>query len=487
MKDEPATRWVRARVAHVVLEGDRALLVGDDGAVREVAGASAALVEAVLDELVAPRDRDEVVAAIAVRAGGDLPDPRVVDDALALLAQVGAIRAAPAGGEAASPAVDGPRVVLGITGAVGSVHTPALVAALHRRGCDVWIAATRAALAFAPLLGLEALTHRRVVRALWSRDPATPVPHLALAAWAELLIVCPASASTIARLAAGDHGSVVAAAALATRAPVVIAPAMNPVMLAEPAVARNLEQLRADGFFVVPPGLGVEVADAPADRVPATGGAPPAERMVDLALAVLRARPPAPRPAIDWEAQHAAAALGPDDVALDDELVAALAAHATPPGVLVDVGTGTGAFAMHAARAGYTVVATDVAPTALARARARAGDLPIAWLVDDITDSRLAGGVAVAIDRGVLHFLPDLAAPRWAHTMARLVVPGGLLLAKLDAPEAPAHRRTQRYTAARLTALLAPAFELVATHAQGFAGRHGTTPATLFVLRRRSP
>lgn len=477
---DPAGLWVRAPAAHVVAQRERLLVVGDDGAVREVAGASAELVEAVLEILDEPRDRDAVLAAVVERAGA-LVDPAIVDEALALLRAAGAIQRAAMG---AAPAAfrDGPRVVLGLSGSIGALHTPLVVAALHRRGCDVQIAATRSALKFVPAVGLEALTHRRVVRSLWSRDPTTPVPHLALAAWAELMIVCPATASTIARLATGDHGCVVAAAALVARVPVVIAPAMNPAMLDEPAVQRNLAQLRADGFYVVPPGLGVEIAEAPGARVMRAGGAPPAERMAELALAVLRSQPAPTGGAIDWEAEHAAAATGPDEVALDDELLARVSAHAAPPGLLLDIGTGGGAVAAWAARRGFAVVATELSPTALARAHARHAGLPITWLLDDITDSRLRGSVAVAIDRGVLHHLPVAALPRWAHTVARLVAPGGALFVKTDAA---ARRGTRVVSVSELDAVLGAAFERVETRGSWFVGRLGTTPAQSIVLRRR--
>jgi hypothetical protein len=119
-------------------------------------------------------------------------------------------------------------------------------------------------------------------------------------------------------------------------------------------------------------------------------------------------------------------------------------------------------------------VATDLSQVALERGRARAPELPITWLVDDITDSRLGGGFQVAVDRGCLHHLPETAAPRWAHTLARLVSSGGVLLVKTDAPTA-GHGLD-------LSALLAPAFDLVEARPCAFPGRG---PATLAVLRRR--
>jgi 3-polyprenyl-4-hydroxybenzoate decarboxylase len=464
--------------------------VGRDGAVHAVDGASAGLVRAALELLAQPLTRDELAAAIVELSGAALPEPRVIDDVLALLRDTGAIHRVRAGATVPAPiAAPGARVVLALTGAIGTLAAPALVAALQRRGCDVRVAATRTALRFASVPGLEAITHRRVVRSLWSRDPAVPVPHLELAAWADLIVICPMSATTLARLASGDHGDVVSASALATRVPVVLAPSMNAAMLDAPAVQRNLERVRADGFYIVPPGPGLEVADPPDARAPRVGGAPPPERMADLAVAILPLggwHRPAPR-TIDWEAAHAARAVTATDVApADPEVVAALAAHGPGTGMLLDIGTGDGAIAEHAAGAGYTVVATEVSATALARARARAGDRPITWLRDDITDSRIESGFRVAIDRGCVHHLAEVEVPRWAHAVTRLVVPGGLLIVKADATDAPATRDTRRLDGASLQRLLAPAFELVEARPSHFLWGDEKVPAVISVLRRVS-
>src|SRR5690606_15613764 len=116
-----------------------------------------------------------------------------------------------------APRGPGPRVVLGVTGAVAAMHTPALVQRLQARGFEVRVAATETALRFVRAEALEALTHRPVVHAIWPVDQVHVVPHIELAQWADAVVVCPASATTIARLATGDHSSVVAAIALATR------------------------------------------------------------------------------------------------------------------------------------------------------------------------------------------------------------------------------------------------------------------------------
>jgi phosphopantothenoylcysteine decarboxylase/phosphopantothenate--cysteine ligase len=89
----------------------------------------------------------------------------------------------------------------------------------------------------------------------------TRVPHIELAGSTELVAVCPASARTLQRLASGECSDLTSLIATATRAPVVVFPAMNHAMWEHPAVQRNVAQLRGDGVYVVEPGLGFEVAN----------------------------------------------------------------------------------------------------------------------------------------------------------------------------------------------------------------------------------
>ena len=160
------------------------------------------------------------------------------------------------------------------------------------------------------------------------------MPHVALAEWADLVVVYPASATTIARLAHGDFSDVVAAVALTTRAPVVIVPSMNAEMLEAPAVQRNLDVLRGDGVAIVHGVPGEEAADAPAVRsaVAAWRRLPARSRRRSM-----RWSPPAcsrgatergprawdemyRRPLVPWASERC-----------DDDLAGALVHHAPPP------------------------------------------------------------------------------------------------------------------------------------------------------------
>ena len=271
---------------------DRTVVLAADGARHELAGDSAALARAVLALLEQAHTRDELLAALAEAVGAPIEHTGAIDELLALLLRARVLEpAAPP-----PPRRHGPRVLLGLTGAVATMHAPALVQLLQGRGCELRIAATAEALRFVRCEALEALIHRPVVHDLWPVDALHAVPHIELATWADIVVVAPASATTLARIATGDFSSVVAAIALATRAPVLVVPAMNAAMYASSPVQRNLAQLTADGIHVAHPGRGIEVADRPGERSPTLGGALPPDAVLQLIESVLRGasegRPP---------------------------------------------------------------------------------------------------------------------------------------------------------------------------------------------------
>ncbi|MEZ4385465.1 MAG: flavoprotein [Nannocystaceae bacterium] len=328
----------RAPVIRAYDVGDTTVLVADDGTAHELAGASALLARAVLAFTCAPRSRAEILAHVESLTGGPLDDAAVVDQLLELLRSLRVLIPAAAPSRSAR-GVDGgrPRVLLGITGAIASAWTPGLIALLQGRGFEVRVVATEAALRFVQPRVIEALVHHPVLCSLWAGDAAKPAPHLELARWADAVLVCPASATTLARLAAGDHSTLLSAAVLSTRAPVLVAPSMNDAMYAEAAVQRNLAQLVADGVHVAHAGSGREVADAPAQRVAALGSAPPHAAVASLLEAALRIdrarrrRVGPPRDADEWDALYRSCAdeeLAWHTTALDDDLAAALGREA---------------------------------------------------------------------------------------------------------------------------------------------------------------
>jgi len=467
--DEPLR--VRAPVVRIVDHGTTTTVIGAQ-AVRRFDGDSAALLRAVLEIHARPVGRAQLLAELAARAGAEasaLP-AEPIDQLVALLVADGVLVAASAP-PAPRPATGLRRVVLGISGAVAAIDAPAVIRGLHAAGCDVRVALTRTAAKLVSRAALDALTHHAVWTGIWQRDARMPVPHIGLAEWAELVVVCPASATTLSRIATGDCGDLVAAIVAATRAPVVVVPSMNDAMYESPAVQANLAVLRDHGRHVVHPALGIEVAHRPHARPPLRGPAPPAGAVIDIVRHLLRelaVQPRVPDTARGWEDLWAT--IPPEQLpwhtaALDPPLAEAIAARYAPGRRLLDLGTGDGVVAITAAQLGFAVTATDIAPSALGRARDRAdhaGARSIVFVLDDLTAPRLGGGpdrrYDVAVDRGLLHSLPREQWSAYATGITGLVSPGGTLLVVAHQPGA--ERGTHPVTGDDLRVLL-PAFQLV--------------------------
>ena len=477
--------FVRARVIRAYDHADATTLLGSDGVARRFEGDSAALARAVLGFVVAPRTRDELLAHLSDLAGAPVDGGGAVGELLDLLEAAGAVqRAAPP--PPPPPARARVRLVLGLTGGVAAAHAPALVEALLARCFDVRVAATKNALRFVGALALEALTHHPVAASLWPRDPRAPVPHLDLARWAQLLVVFPATATSIARLAQGSCGTVVSAAAISTRAPALIVPSMNEAMYTSPSVQRNLEQLRQDGFFVSHPTCGIEVAEAPEARAPMLGTAPPMGALIDLIEAVAREHAKAPGPS--WDEAYRAGR--PEDLpwfteTLDADLGALLARLPRGAGRLLDLGTGLGTAAIAAADMGFFVVATDVSPRALELARARAGERPIVFVRDDLLATSVLGAFDLVVDRGLLHVLPPARQANYVAAVRRLVRPGGFLLLKVHGADEPADHGTHRFSRADVAALFGDAFTVEHAEDTVFPGPGGRAPKALLVALAR--
>ena len=186
-------------------------------------------------------------------------------DTLDLLVAEGVLRRGSAAelgvpGPGERPARDLPcrRVVLGLTGAVASLESVRMAVALATSVArEVDVILTRGACELVVPRSLEYFGVRTWTDAFAPRDGAR-VPHIELAG-ADLVLVAPASASTLARLASGACSDLLSLVVAATRAPVVVAPAMNEAMWDSPAIARNVARLRADGVWIVEPRAGYEV------------------------------------------------------------------------------------------------------------------------------------------------------------------------------------------------------------------------------------
>lgn len=153
------------------------------------------------------------------------------------------------------PQVRGQRVAVLVSGGIAAYKVADLVSRLVQAGCEVRVAMTVAATRFVGTATFHGLTGRPVQTDLFAAG-GPPEPHVELGDWARVVLVAPATADLVARLARGHADDLVAATVLAARCPVVVAPAMNDAMWAKPAVAENVAALRAHGYTVVEPESG---------------------------------------------------------------------------------------------------------------------------------------------------------------------------------------------------------------------------------------
>jgi phosphopantothenoylcysteine decarboxylase / phosphopantothenate---cysteine ligase len=148
------------------------------------------------------------------------------------------------------------RIIVGICGGIASYKAVELVSQLQQAGALVDVIMTEHAEDFVRSLTFATMSHRRVYTDLWEPSGQAAETHIALAEQAELLVIIPATANTIAKLANGIADNMLTAVALATRAPLLIAPAMYQNMYLHPATQANLALLRQRGAFIVEPLVG---------------------------------------------------------------------------------------------------------------------------------------------------------------------------------------------------------------------------------------
>jgi phosphopantothenoylcysteine decarboxylase / phosphopantothenate---cysteine ligase len=145
------------------------------------------------------------------------------------------------------------RIVLGVSGGIAAYKAPELVRRLRDIGADVRVILTPNAARFVSALSLAAVSNHGVITDQWGDATHGGVDHIELARWAELLLVAPATANVLAKLATGIADDALTTYALAHRAQVAVAPAMNTHMLAHPTVAQNLDTLRRRGVEIIEP------------------------------------------------------------------------------------------------------------------------------------------------------------------------------------------------------------------------------------------
>ncbi len=177
-----------------------------------------------------------------------------------------------------------PQVALAVTGCIAAYKAVEVLRALQRRGAEVRVAMTRSATEFVGPATFRALTGAPVMVGEFG-DPLEPIPHIALAEWADLLLVAPCTANVAAKLAHGIADDLLTSAALACTCPVMVAPAMNVHMYEAAATQANLALLRQRGVAVLEADSGyLACGEVGAGRLPEP------EAVAEAALALLRER-----------------------------------------------------------------------------------------------------------------------------------------------------------------------------------------------------
>jgi len=161
------------------------------------------------------------------------------------------------------------RIVLGVSGGIAAYKTPDLVRRLRDVGADVRVVMTPNAARFVAPLALATVSEHGVILEQWGDPEHGGVDHIEIARWAELLLIAPATANIIAKLAVGIADDALSTYAVAHRGPIAIAPAMNTFMLQHPTVQQNLATLRSRGVVVLDPDSGLlACGDEGAGRMP---------------------------------------------------------------------------------------------------------------------------------------------------------------------------------------------------------------------------
>jgi phosphopantothenoylcysteine decarboxylase/phosphopantothenate--cysteine ligase len=148
------------------------------------------------------------------------------------------------------------RVLLGVTGGIAAYKSPDLVRRLVERGADVQVVMTAAAQRFVSPMSFQAVSGRPTRSDLWDSAAEAAMGHIELARWAEIVLIAPASADFIARLAGGRADDLLSTLCLATEAPLVLAPAMNRIMWANKATQANVGTLISRGVRLLGPASG---------------------------------------------------------------------------------------------------------------------------------------------------------------------------------------------------------------------------------------
>ena len=148
------------------------------------------------------------------------------------------------------------KILLGVTGGISAYKSVELLRILKKMGADVSVMMTASAREFVGPVTFEVLSGHPVHTELFPKPPSPQIPHIALGQWADLMLIAPATANTIGKIAAGLADDLLSATVLASPVPILLAPAMETNMVQNPIVKENVSRLRGLGYLTVGPGEG---------------------------------------------------------------------------------------------------------------------------------------------------------------------------------------------------------------------------------------
>ena len=148
------------------------------------------------------------------------------------------------------------RVLLGVSGSIAAYKSPDIVRRLQDLGAEVRVVITSGGREFVSERSLQTISKNKVHDNLWDKDAELSMGHIELAKWADIVIIAPASANTIAKLCHGKADDLLSTVILATSATVMIAPSMNQQMYASLAMKENLQLLKSRNVIIIEPGFG---------------------------------------------------------------------------------------------------------------------------------------------------------------------------------------------------------------------------------------
>lgn len=151
----------------------------------------------------------------------------------------------------------GKKIVLGVTGGIAVYKAVDLVSRLRKQGAEVRVVMTDHAQQFVTPLTFKEISGNKVAVSMWDSNQEFNVEHISLANWADVFVVAPATANIIAKMACGIADDLLSTTLLASKAPIIVCPAMNTGMYENPATQENMAKLQQWGITIMPPAVGM--------------------------------------------------------------------------------------------------------------------------------------------------------------------------------------------------------------------------------------